>query len=75
MAEIDVAKERINYLKVWLGIFVVTTIGLLGWLVSHYETLSTFKLSLSILSFFALIAVIHFMNKKIMQQINDLRDM
>lgn len=37
MAEIDVLKEKINYLKVWLGIFVVTLIGLIGWIVSNYE--------------------------------------
>jgi hypothetical protein len=30
MSKIDKIKERINYLKVWLGIFVVTNIGLIG---------------------------------------------
>jgi len=37
MSRIDVIKEKINYLKVSLGIFVVTLIGLIGWIVSHYE--------------------------------------
>ena len=34
MSELDVAKEQIAYLKVWLGILVVTDISLLGWLAS-----------------------------------------
>jgi len=37
MAKIDVIKEKINYLKVWLGIFVITLISLIGWIVSNYE--------------------------------------
>ena len=35
MAETDVAKERIAYLKLWLGIIVVTDISLVGWIVSN----------------------------------------
>jgi hypothetical protein len=30
MTELDVAKEQIAYLKVWLGILVVTDISLVG---------------------------------------------
>jgi nitrate reductase gamma subunit len=30
-------KERLAYLKLWLGILVVTDLSLIGWLVSHYE--------------------------------------
>jgi hypothetical protein len=37
MSKTDKIKERINYLKVWLGIFVVTNIGLMGWLAEHYD--------------------------------------
>jgi hypothetical protein len=35
VSELDVAKEQIAYLKVWLGILVVTDISLLGWLASN----------------------------------------
>jgi len=30
MAKIDEIKEELNYLKVWLGIIVITTIGLIS---------------------------------------------
>ena len=62
MAKIDVVKEKINYLKVWLGIFVVTLIGLVGWLSSKFEAISDERLAISI----------HFLNKNILKKINSL---
>jgi len=38
MSDLDVAKEQIAYLKVWLGILVVTDISAFGWLISNIET-------------------------------------
>lgn len=38
MSELDVAKEKIAYLKVWLGILVVTNISTFGWLISNVES-------------------------------------
>ena len=35
MSKLDKAKERIAYLKFWLGVMVVTDISLVGWLVSR----------------------------------------
>jgi len=44
MAKIDVVKEKINYLKVWLGVFVATLIGLVGWVATNYDAISSEKL-------------------------------
>ena len=60
MGKIDLIKEKINYLKVWLGISVVTLIGLLGWLSSNYEKLSNVRL---ILSFIGIVWLVVLMNK------------
>jgi hypothetical protein len=38
MSELDVAREKIAYLKVWLGILVVTDISTFGWLISSLES-------------------------------------
>jgi len=38
MAELDVAKEQVAYLKVWLGILVVAEISVFGWLISNLGT-------------------------------------
>lgn len=75
MAKIDLIKEKINYLKVWLGIFVVTLIGLVGWLSSNYDSISSFKFILSFLSVLLLVLSIHFLNKKILEKINSLEEL
>lgn len=36
MSELDVAKEQIAYLKLWLGIMVVTDISLIGWFIGNH---------------------------------------
>ena len=75
MAKIDRIKEHINYMKVWLGIFVVTLIGLVGWFISNYETISQIKVSLSILSIVIMAILIHILNKKILDKINSLEEL
>lgn len=75
MSEIDIVKEKINYLKVWLGILVVTTIGLIGWISSNYEGMDNLKMGLSIFSVMVLVVGIHFLNKVILKKINSLGDL
>lgn len=36
MSELELIRERIAYLKVWLGIMVVTDISLFGWLITNF---------------------------------------
>jgi len=74
MAKIDVIKEKINYLKVWLGIFVVTLISLVGWTISNYQSISNIKLIMTILGIIWLFISIHFLNKKILEKINSLEE-
>jgi len=75
MSELDVVKEKINYLKVWLGIFVVTLISLVGWVVTNYETVSFERLGVSYVAILWLFISIHLLNKKILEKINSLGDM
>lgn len=75
MGKIDKIKEKINYLKVWLGIFVVTLIGLVGWFVSHYETIGSIKAIMTIVSIMVMAALIHYLNKKILEKINSLEEL
>ena len=75
MAKIDVIKEKINYLKVWLGIFVVTLISLVGWTISNYIDISNIKLVLTLIGIAWIFVSIHFLNKKILEKINSLEDL
>ena len=75
MSETDFTKEQIAYLKVWLGILVVTDISLVGWLASNIASAS------SILIFAVVIAVIVattgvvFLHRRIEQRIESLREL
>jgi len=75
MAKIDVVKEKINYLKVWLGVFIVTLISLIGWLSSHYDKISTIRFLLSIVGIIWLVISIHFLNKSILKKIESLENL
>ena len=76
MSRIDVIKEKINYLKVWLGIFVVTLIGLIGWIVSNYEqSIWVGRLGFSFVAVVWLFFSIHVLNKKILEKINSLEEL
>lgn len=38
MSKLDLAREQIAYLKLWLGIMVAVGISLTGWLLSHFDS-------------------------------------
>lgn len=40
MSKTDRLKEELAYLKLWLGIMVVTGISLVGWLLTSFESAS-----------------------------------
>ena len=75
MAKIDEIKEELNYLKVWLGIIVITTIGLISWLINNYEASSDFKIISDIVSVFILTISIIIIDKKIKNKIRSLKDL
>ena len=75
MGKIDVVKEKINYLKVWLGIAIVTLISLIGWLSTHYADLSSARIFLSFAGIAWLVGTIHFLNKTILKKIDSLEEL
>ena len=75
MAEIDEIKEELNYLKVWLGIIVITTIGLVGWLINNYEIASELKVIADILAIIILTISIIVIDRNIKNKIKSLKDL
>jgi len=73
MAKIDEVKEELNYLKVWLGIIVITTIGLISWLINNYEIASQLKVISDIIAIFILTITISIIDRKI--KIKSLKDL
>jgi hypothetical protein len=75
MAKIDEIKEELNYLKVWLGIIVITTIGLISWLINNYEISSDIKIIGAIISIVTLTLSIIKIDKNIKNKIRSLKDL
>lgn len=75
MAEIDKVKEEINYLKVWLGIVVVTNIGLISWLINNYDTDTILKVIADISAICLLTISIIIIDKNIKKKIKLLKDL
>lgn len=72
MSDLDVAKEQIAYLKVWLGILVVTDIGVFGWLISNIETAAALLLWAAVIAVVALAVGIFLLHKRIKAYIDSL---
>jgi len=75
MAKIDEIKEELNYLKVWLGIIVITTIGLISWLINNYETSSNIKIISDVIAIITLTISIILIDKSIKKKIKSLKDL
>ena len=73
MSEIDVAKEQIAYLKVWLGILVVTDISVFGWLISNLGTAPPILLWAAVIAVVSLTAGIVLLHRRIEGHIDSLR--
>ena len=75
MAEIDEIKEELNYLKVWLGIIVITAIGLISWLINNYETSSNLKIIADMIAIIGLTISIILIDRNIKNKIKSLKDL
>lgn len=76
MSELDVAKEQIAYLKLWLGILVVTDISLFGWLFSSVVgTARALLLIEGVVAVVAITAGIVILHRRIEKQVESLRDL
>ncbi len=75
MSELDLLKEKIGLLKLWLGIFVITEVSLLGWLASNFGEATMLMRISSILAIIGLLVVILAFNRRIEALIEQLRDL
>jgi hypothetical protein len=75
VSEIDVAKEKIAYLKIWLGILVVTDISLVGWLTSNIVSAKTLVLFAGVVAVVAATVGIVLLHKRIDRRIESLREL
>ena len=75
MSELDIAKEQIAYLKLWLGIMVVSDISLVGWFIGNYGQASTSLLAADLLAIVVVTAGIAELHRRIERKIESLRNL
>jgi hypothetical protein len=75
MSELDRLKEEIAHLRMWLGILVVTDIGLIGWTVSSYGSAKNLLIILAANAIIAVTVAVVIVNRKIEATIERLRDL
>jgi len=75
MSELDLAKEEIAYLKLWLGIMVITDISLVGWMATSYYEAAKLLLMLAIGAVLVVSYGIHSLHRRIERKIASLREL
>ena len=75
MSELDVLKEKIAYLKLWLGIIVVTDISLVGWLLGNYVVASWALVVGDVVAICVVSYGIYVLHKHIEQEIKRLKEL
>ena len=75
MSETDVLKEKIAYLKLWLGIMVVTDISMVGWLLSNYTVASWALVVGDVVAISVVSCGIYGLHKRIEKEIERLKEL
>jgi hypothetical protein len=75
MSDLDIAKEQIAYLKIWLGILVITDISVSGWFVSSLGTATALLLWGAVITVVALTAGVLLLHRRIERHIRSLKGM
>lgn len=75
MSELDELQAKITHLRMWLGIFVVIDLSLMGWFTGNYSKVTNLLLILDILAIMVISGFIWALNLKIETRIRQLRDL
>lgn len=75
MSQLDVLKEKIAYLKLWLGIMVVTDISLVGWLLGNYTVANWALIVGDVVAIFVISFGIYVSHKRIEKEIERLKEL
>jgi hypothetical protein len=75
MSQLDVLKEKIAYLKLWLGIIVVTDISLVGWLLGNYAVASWALIVGDMVAISVVSSGIYVLHKRIEKEIEGLKEL
>lgn len=75
MGKLDREKEEISWIKFWIGVSVAAIMGMVSWLVNHYENGNFLIIFLDIVTIVGLAGVIIKLNRMGLQKIKDLEEL
>ncbi|MGH8501864.1 MAG: hypothetical protein ACREVE_05215 [Gammaproteobacteria bacterium] len=75
MSKLDLAKEKIAYLKLWLGIAVVTDISLFSWLLTDGRQGPVLLVIGALVGVAAVTIIAFYVHKRIEKEIDALEDL
>ncbi|MEI7677489.1 MAG: hypothetical protein WCJ03_11970 [Bacteroidales bacterium] len=75
MSKLDLAKEQIAYLKLWLGIMVAVGISLTGWLLSNFQSAHQLLVLADIAALIVICFGVYAIHKRIESKIAQLEEL
>jgi hypothetical protein len=75
MSKLDLAKEQIAYLKLWLGIMVAVGISLTGWLLSNFQSAHQLLVLVDIAALIVICFGVYAIHKRIESKIAQLEEL
>ena len=75
MPQLDGLKEELAYLKLWLGIMVITGISLIGWLLTSVQSASWFLLLGGCVTLFPIGAGCSALHRQIERKIQEITEL
>ncbi len=75
MSKLDLAKEQIAYLKLWLGIMVAVGISLTGWLLSNFQSTHQLLVLADIAALIVICFGVYAIHKRIESKIAQLEEL
>lgn len=75
MSRLDVAREKIAYLKLGLGVMMATDIGSMSWLLTSSGPTPAWKFRAAVVAVIIIAPVLFAVQRQIMRRINDLEEL
>ena len=75
MSQLDVVKEQIGYLKLWIGVLIVTDISMFGWLATNFGRATELLLDGAVVTMISLVVSIFDIHRRIGRHIRSLKSL
>jgi drug/metabolite transporter (DMT)-like permease len=75
MSKVDVAKEKIAYMRLWMGLALALIASLIGWGVANFTSATIYQVVSAVLSVFILVNGSYFLHRRITKRIEELEPM